>query len=228
MRWSSAVLGVMALTLVGCGSTAADKPAASSSAPGVESCVTNSVIDASRTLAPVDLAGSGAPAGVNFYVGSGDCKNLLLATLDGKVRALETPVDLSLGRVSVRAITVPGRKGQLLLAVAKHPRGGFQVYLFGYAAGKLAQLTLHGRPVVPFVATDTGTQLATHCSRNGIQVDTAKFRSGSWTVFRTTYAIAGTEVTSKGRKVERSGLDDAKLEQQYSSLSRHDLFEDCG
>jgi hypothetical protein len=222
------VLAAVALLATACGSTERGTPTQPAPATGAAACITDSAVSASKPLLPVDLDGSARPNGVNFVPGPGACGNLLLATLDGRLRALVTPIDLARPRVKMHAVTVPGRRGQLLLAVDHHPRGGFQAYLFGYADGSLQQLTVRGRPVIPFVATDTGTgQLATHCTRNGIQVDTATQHDGAWTVYRSTYRLVGNQLSDKGRRVQVSGLTEAKLDQQYGALIRHDLFEDC-
>ena len=57
-------------------------------------------------------------------------------------------------------IDVPGLSGPLVVTRQDHPRGGYQVRVFGADGTAFKELQVDGRPLVPFIATDVQEQCA--------------------------------------------------------------------
>lgn len=152
-------------------------------------------------LAHTDFDGDGKADDPMVVAGTGSCpKNELYAVVDGR------PATLDLGSDQLastgQSVQLPDRKGQLLMVRSNLARGGFQVHLFAYADGKLAELTHDGAPLVPFVATDTpGTAgVSATCGNDTVIVTQDKGKEGeggepATALVRVTYRIAGTTAT---------------------------------
>ena len=126
-----------------------------------------------------------------------------------------------------------GRTGDLVLLREEHPRGGFQAHLYGYAGGHLEELTVQGRPVLPFVATDVLTDpLSARCTDGGFEVLRARRHEpvgivAAWDVFRTTYTVDGNRVHVGPTPKVADNVLDQDLPTRFPDLVGHALFEDC-
>ncbi|MFL6061697.1 MAG: hypothetical protein ACJ72E_10720 [Marmoricola sp.] len=226
-RAGVAVLAAVLLSAAACGSASKDSAPPSKGASGhVCAAIAADEVD-------VNLVGGGRTGTVGFAVATGaQCPARLIAdsAVTDPSKSYEVALDdLPLARHGLRALTIPGRTGQLVLLVQTQPRGGYQAHLFGYADDRFEELEVDGHPVLPFVATDTGdTLLTARCEHGGVTVETAK-SSGkrTWDVARTPYLIEGNRV-SPGTTVEIardvSGVD---LPKRYPDLVAGTLFADC-
>ncbi len=169
---------------------------------------------------------NGAPAGAG-------CRDALIAEVGGHELVAELAGDAPPASGDLAAVRVPGRTGDLLLTTAKHPRGGFQATLYGYADGELAELTVDGKPIFPFVATDALTDpIAATCVDGGFEIDHARRHEPigvvpAWDVDQTTYTIDGNTVTKGATTEVADNVLDKELHQKYSDLVDYSLFENC-
>jgi hypothetical protein len=219
--WGIAVPLLALVALGGCGSAPQSAaPKAASSSASTRLCLSDATAH-SR----VDLLGDGHVSVVDFSPSGGvGCP----ATVMGE-NGSATVDDLPLAPNGLRAVTIPGRKGQLVLLVQTHPRGGSQAHLFGYADDKFEELEAQGGPVFPFVATDTGSShLAAHCQDGGFDVESAQHSSKrTWTVTRTVYQVSGNTVTAGATTEVAQGLSDLAFQRSYADLAGDHLFADC-
>lgn len=228
-----------AVLLAACGSAGTSTgagggtgPSASSSPAAVTTCQPPTG-EMPAILVAADLDGDGTPEspyvlGVHDHV----CPNHLVAHVDGRSVALD------LGQVTLAphatAIEVPGRTGDLIVAKQVNPRGGYQVHLYGYAGGALAEVTDRGRPVVPFIATDTpeGTPVSASCVPGGISVTEARTHmpvgvAAAYDVYRTTYRIDGNTATAGASVKVADNVLPHELAQKYPDLTENALFRNC-
>lgn len=234
VRWVAAV--ALLAVVAGCGS--AGDGSGGSSAPGAGriagGCpVSSAVVRHAPVLARADLDGDGRTDSLAVTGPRGACRDTLVAHVGDRVASLP------LGRVrldpaSVTLVQLPGRRGLLVSARQAHPRGGFQVHLFGYEAGRLRELLdRHGNPLVPFVATDAGaTPASAGCGHDAVVVDQAVTHRPAglvptWDVRRTSYTVSGARVTGERSRTVASGLTPARLRQRFPDLVGHVLFRDC-
>lgn len=225
--------------LAACGSaptssgSAADAGSSATPSPSAASTCRPPVGRTPAILASVDLDGDGTPE-APYVIGAHDnvCPNHLFAHVAGKAVALDLgPVTLA---PRATAIQVPGRTGQLLVARQLNPRGGYQVRLYGYADGALAEITNQGRPLLPFVATDTpqGTPVTATCVPGGISVTEARTHQPTgvafaYDIYRTTYTIEGNTATAGPSEKVADNVLPGQLTQKYPALTGHVLFVDC-
>ena len=222
---------VLPVLLAGCGDQRTPSDGATPSTLASR-CVPTAGAGSPGTRA--DLDGDGRPERVD-YLSSSPCPGgpLLTATVDDLPVAAELADDLPVAPGGIAAIRVPGRKGDLVLVEQQHPRGGFQARLFGYAGGRLAELTVEGRPLFEFIATDVlTTPTAATCADHGFVVTQARAHEpvgvmAAWDVFRTTYTVDGNAVTKGATTEIADNVLDAELRRRYGDLVDHDFFADC-
>src|SRR5690242_11667941 len=100
-------------------------------------------------LVKADLDGDGRTDQVDYEPPGDSCPGGLTSTVRGLRWAATVDWDASGAARDAVVVRVPGRTGDLVLLKEQHPRGGFQAHLFGYADGRLAELTVQGSPVFP-------------------------------------------------------------------------------
>jgi hypothetical protein len=158
---------------------------------------------------------------------------LLYADVGGMPLSVSVPGDLPVRDGDLQSIRVPGRTGDVVLVQQRHPRGGFQARLFGYADGELEELTVDGKPIFPFVATDAmTTPLSASCTNGGFEVTEAKAHQPigvvpAWDVVRTAYAVDRNTVTKSATTEVADNVLDEQLHTKYSDLIDYSLFENC-
>lgn len=222
------------LLLVGCGNAGGyDAHLNDLPRTGAATCLTRDEIGAAPTLVVADVDGDGAPDNVQYLAGSGDCARVLFARADAKRRGVKVTGDAPVESRDADAVAIPGRKGALVLLVQLHPRGGFQARLFGYAHGSLEELTVHGEPVFPFVATDVLSHpIAARCVEGGFEVTEGRAHEPigvvpAWDVFRTTYRVDGNTVTKGATTEVADNVLEKDFRATYAELVRGALFENC-
>lgn len=230
-----ATLSVLPLLLAGCGDDgASDRPAKAAARTSVADCLVATL--GPRPTVDVDLDGDNTVETVEDVAGKGNghcARAYLEVEVAGKTRLAAVPDDLGIAPNGMRRISVPGRAGDLVLAVLSHPRGGFQAHLYGYADGKLEELTVDGRPVFPFVATDTVTDpISAACTHGGFEVTRAQAHQPigvvpAWDVERTTYAVDGNTVTVRATSEIADNVLDKQLRRDYRPLLQYSLFANC-
>jgi hypothetical protein len=238
VRWVAAV--ALLAVVAGCGSAGNGIGAGSggSSARGTGriagGCpVASAVVRHARVLVRADLDGDGRADTLAVTGPHGACRDTLVAHVGDRVSSLRLG-GARLDPASVTLVQLPGRRGLLVGARQAHPRGGFQVHLFGYGSGRLRELLdRHGNPLVPFVATDAGaTPVSAGCGHDALVVEQAVThrRAGlvpTWDVRRTSYTVSGAQVTGERSRTVASGLTPARLRQRFPDLAGHVLFRDC-
>lgn len=226
----------MPLALAACGDDTAGvassgTPATSSTGAG--SCRERS--DGPQASVAADLDGDGSLEEVSYWPPGHACpgKASLAAKVGSDVVRADLPGDLPVNAGDLGTVRIPGRQGDLVLVTAQHPRGGFQASLFGFSGGKLAQLTVGGQPILPFVATDvTSTPLAATCTSGGFEVTEARAHQPigvvpAWDLYRTTYTVAGDAVSKAATTELADNVLDKQLRAKYRSLVGYSLFENC-
>ena len=181
-----------------------------------------------------DLDGDGRPESVT-YTRRTDCSGgpALVADVGGHPVSAPVAGELPVTRGNMRVISVPGRTGDVLVVEQHHPRGGFQARLYGYANGTLAELTVGGEPVFPFVATDTLTDpTSARCVDRGLEVTHARAHTPlgvvpAWDVFRTTYTLDGNTVSEGATQEIADNVLEKDFRATYRKLVDYSLFENC-
>jgi len=223
---------VVPLLLAGCGDDGSDSTGSASPHESSSSSSWCRGESAPVRLSSADLDGDGTVEDIDYAPPGGDCPASLSSSVD-LVAAPKLDWTTPPTSADIQVVTVPGRPGQLVLLREQHPRGGFQAHLFGYADRKLEELTVGGKPIFPFVATDAlSTPLAATCTADGFAVTEARAHqpvgvAPAWDVHRTTYSVDGNTVTkaSEGEVADNVLTED--LEAKYANLVNHALFEDC-
>lgn len=231
-----AALVVAAPVVAGCGSSGGDHAPSGTHTAGatiVGGCPAAGALRAARVLARADLDGDGHADTVALTGRRARCADVLVAKVGDHYASL------ALGRVRLSTaapvlVQVPGRRGLLVAPRESHPRGGFQLHLYGYADGRLAELRdRQGNPVVPFVATDTGpAPVSADCGPRSIVVEQAVAHrppgiAFAWDVRRTTYTVSGARVAGQ-RSVEiADNVLPQQLKSRFPDLVHHVFFRDC-
>jgi hypothetical protein len=229
--WVLAAPVVMSLLLAGCGDETDATTTEPSTAPSTSACARGDQPDV--PLARADLDGDGAVEPVSFSPPAGDCPGALTTEALDADAGPTLDWDPQPTSRDASVVRIPGRSGDLVVLLEQHARGGFQVHLFGYAAGTLEELLVNGKPVFPFVATDvTSTPLAATCTVDGFEVTEARAHqpvgvAPAWDVDRTTYAVDGNTVTEGATTEIADNVLDDQLRTQYRNLVQHSLFENC-
>lgn len=226
-------LVALALLVSACGDDPGDTRLNDLPRTGAATCLADEQVGSSPVLLDADLDGDGQPEAVQLAAGSGDCRAILFARAGGKRPGVEVPGDLPVAPDRATGVQVPGRRGVLVLLRQTHPRGGFQARLFGYADGRLEELTVGDRPVLPFVATDVpSTPVSADCTTNGFEVTEARAHTPigivpAWDVYRTAYTIDGNTLTKEGTEEVADNVLDGELAKRYAALVHHRLFAGC-
>ncbi len=228
------------LGLAGCGSQSStgEPPSATGTPTLFGDCrADDPSLEQAAVLADVDLDGSGVPAEVGWVPPetASPCSGSLVATLDGEVTALRLG-DTVLEADSARVVQLSGSGRQLLLVHAdQHPRGGYDLRLFGADEGRLGEALQDGRPLLGFVATDGGAAPATAtCTpEGGIALFEARTHEPpgivlAWDVYRTTYSLDGMTAVRVGEDQVRDGIADPTLRKEMPQLFEiGGHLEDC-
>jgi hypothetical protein len=218
MRLLAATVVLCIGTLSACGSAddRSDTAAGHGSTPSgtVSVCTENG--DAVEALAKVDLDGDGTPEDVQAQA-TGKCPGAVAAEVGGNVVSAE--IDDAPPVTSVFGVSLTGRAGHLAVTRQDHPRGGYQLRVFALAGKTLVELQDGGKPLVPFVATDTRPISATvDCQGASIVVNEAVVGSGGlWEVRRTTYTVDGGTARRAGSELAASKLSPKRVDQLLSA-----------
>ena len=184
-------------------------------------------------LVRADLDGDGTLDDVDFMSPSGECPGGLTSSVPGLQHAPSLEWTTPPTPADTHVVDVPGRSGHLVLLLEQHPRGGFQTHVFGYADGKLEELTVDGDPVFPFVATDVQTTpLSARCTEGGFEVLAARAHQPvgimpAWDIDRTTYTVDGNRLTQGPTTEVADNVLQQNLERRYRDLVAHELFANC-
>ena len=223
------------LVLAGCGDTGtAPRGSAATQAPGkVGSCPVDSpAIAAAKPVTRADLDGDGTADDVRLTDPGSACPNLVFARVGRSYLAAQVPADGPPVRTAF-GVSVPGERGQLLATRQEHPRGGFQVRLYGRAGDALTELQVSGHALIPFVATDVQEHpLSVDCAPGGLVLTEAVAHEPAgvafaWDVKRTSYAVKGGVVTAGATDEVADNVLPAQLEARYPELTGYAMFKSC-
>lgn len=226
---------LVVLVVAGCGSAGSPAPSAapSSGTTIAGGCPAASALRTARVLTRADLDGNGRLDTLALTGRHGRCPDTLVAKVGSRYASLALG-GVRLSPAAPMLVQVPGRRGLLVAARESHPRGGFQVHLFGYAGGRLAEVVdRQGNPVVPFVATDTGpAPVSAGCGRRSIVVVQALAHQPAgggfaWDVRRTTFTVSGAGVTDQRSARVAHDLQPQQLRTRFPDLVHHVFFRDC-
>jgi hypothetical protein len=235
----------LALALTGCGSAEdpaseqvsgqPGQPSEASSAPAWHGCDA-AAFDAASAQAAGRVTG---PAGeqllVKLVTGSGPCAGGLVAETPSGITGLAVS-ELDLDASTAELVRVGGDAGDLLrIDGGAHPRGGFQPHLFRVTENGVAEVTVEGSPLLPFVATDGGAKPATvRCAAPGtvelLDVTTSKPPGVvlAWDVYRTTYRVDTAQLERTEPKLIRDHAADPVLRREMAQLFEPGaLFANC-
>jgi hypothetical protein len=228
LKAAAVVIGCL-VTLAGCGSAPAPSaksfgspassptasPTASPAASPAGDCASDSVAFAQAELAgSVDLDGDGSADAVRVTTGSTECPARLIAKVGDTYAGGELP-GADPAPAKAFGVRIGGQAGDLLVTRQDHPRGGYQLHVFAKGPDGLVELTDAGKPLVPFVATDTRPiPYTVDCHGDAIVVSEAVAKpSGTWDLSRTTYTVAGSTATKSGQAVAAAGLSPKRIDQ---------------
>lgn len=220
----TAALLAVVLAVSGCGShTGAGRT-------GTDDCAGRGV-----PVAKADLTGDGHASAVRLTAssGAGPCAHRLLA--EGGAWTDVGGLDLVARKATVVHLRGSGAPDLVLLYAKPHPRGGSQPHLFGAGGDAgLVEVTVGGRPVVPFVATDGGNppMTATCTPDGGIAVLTGKAHQPpgiilAWDVTETSYDVKGGHAVETGSRLVQKAAADPLLRKYHPELFDGSLFANC-
>ena len=235
---AGALLGVV--TVTACGSAAPSSGSgAASSGPSSSSSPSPSATpdDCSglsgqepATTARVDLDGNGTREDVSVVAACGPA----LVSVSGSrlwsadLAQDEPPVQ------QVYGVRVPGRRAELVVTRASHPRGGFQLRVYAAQGRRLVELRRGTAALLPFVATDVQEHpYAVTCADGALVVTEAVAHEpagvvAAWDVRRTAYALGdGAAVTAGPTREIADNVLPAALRRDWRGLVRHDAFAGC-
>jgi len=188
---------------------------------------------AGKAVGFADFDGNGRVDRV-WFASSGRCRGLASETPKGVMGTALTGLDVDPS--SIRPVQTRGRDQQVLYLVGEkpHPRGGRQWHLIGSDGDTLGEVTVDGKPLLPFFATDGGGQPTTaSCpARGGIAVVTATTHEPpgivlAWDVRRTTYRIDGLAAAEQDRSTVREAAADPTLRKEMPHLFDGSFFTGC-
>jgi len=232
---------VLAVGLTGCGTRSESLDAESPSAPEVvlfgECSVDDPQLESGDVVAEADIEGSGPPEEITYIRddAGGSCANALYTTLDGEAVAMPLG-DARIDEDSFEVIQLVGTERQLLVAREEpHPRGGYQVHVYGFADGVLSELLVDGEPLVGFVATDGGAAPTTAvCTDDGGLATLSAVPHVppgivlAWDVTRTTYSLSGNVLKEVASELIREAAADPLLRAEMPQLfDPAGYFDDC-
>jgi hypothetical protein len=230
------MVGVL-LLFAGCGSaqhddgsTSAGSDAEKGSAMVGDCSASSTQVTAAKTLTSADLDGDGTPEAVKLTNPGGDCSTTLFAKLGEGYVATAVPTEPA---VSSAFAVDPGSGGQLVVTKADHPRGGYQLRVYAADSTELAELTVDGQSLLPFVATDVQEHpWSIDCSADGLVFTEAVAHepvgvAAAWDIKQTTYAVDGTSVTKGATKEVADNVLPNELGTKYPDLAKHSAFASC-
>lgn len=232
MRAVGLVLTLLVATA--CGSNPGTKP---DEARAYRGCTRQGLDDHGSVVARADLDGSGGVEKVRL-VGPHDrrCGDSLVAVVGGRLVGADVGrLRLVAARAQVVHLRGDDHRDLLLLWSEPHPRGGSQPHLFGLrGAGRLAEVTVDGHPLLPFVVTDGGGSpaTATCTGSGGIAVFSAVAHQPpgivlAWDVTRTTYALRDGRADVVGSSLVEKAAADPALRRSRPELFSGRLFANC-
>jgi hypothetical protein len=219
----TSVLVLLALLVAGSGDT--DPPSTQSNGP----CLGD--LPVLRSI-KADLDGNGTNEDVQLTGPRGECgaalrvvaeRSFALVLADGYEPVPDSLRDLGIGRGD----------SHVFLLRSEHPRGGFEVRLFAITPGRVDELTIDGKPVIPFVATDAPTEhVSAECTQHGFTVTEAVAHQPvgvlpAWDVYRTTYEVDGNDLTRGDRTEIADNVLEDELPTTYPHVVANELFENC-
>jgi hypothetical protein len=242
MKRSLLPLVLLAAVLVGCGDDR-DKDTTAAPADGetaIEMCEVGPPSGPDRELGAVDVDGDGKDDPLHLEQGTSPgatCPSgpmVIVAVGEGMATApAPVPFDdsLPIAPKDIRGVTVPGHKGDLVLVVQNHPRGGFSAHLSAFEGGRMRGVGSADGALAPFVATDAPTAyLSARCTSTGIEITKAVAHQpvgvvAAWDVERTT--IPGADLTDGVTEKVADNLRQGQFEDRFPELVRNSLFENC-
>jgi hypothetical protein len=226
------VLGVL-LLVAGCGSEGRSAPEAHH--PAATACAGAT---GPFTLGRIDVNGDGKPDDLTFYGAADepgdDCftEDTFVVSWANGGGDVYYERNLPLEKRDVSAVTLPGRRGSLVLVVQSHPRGGFVAHLTA-ADGKDTVEVGGAAGLIPFVATDAPTgHVAARCTATGFDVIEAVAHTPigvvpAWDVYRTSYGVDGSRLVAGPRTEIADNVLDKQLRASYRDVVAHRLFAGC-
>lgn len=176
----------------------------------------------------VDLDGDGSPDPVRLTRADAACPGVLFTTVQDRLYSTKTS-EAGLELASAKRVGLPGREGDLLAVRAVHPRGGYQVQLYGFDH-TLGEVTADGQPVVPFVATDTtGGYVSVTCADDTLVVRQAVAHEPpgivfAWDVRETPYAVDGLRATEGPTTEVANNVLDQQLGSRFPDVKQRRMF----
>ena len=229
----TALTAAAGLLAAGCGQQTGTTAKQEGSA--YDGCTLANVQRAGPVIARADVDGDGKADEIRLTgPDASHCAGSLVATTSaGVVGTRVQDLDLVVG--SARVVDLTGDGGDLVLLEAQpHPRDGAQSHLFGYGNDELTEVTVDGKPLLPFVATDGGgsPMSATCTDDGGIEVVTAITHEPpgivlAWDVRRTTYAIEDGTARQNGTPTVEEAVVDPLLRKEEPELFTGKLLTDC-
>ncbi len=228
---------VLALVLLaGCGSAEQGSGDVAGKQPTpADATTTSKCLQKVETIAQADLNGDGDREKVEVGTGGGElCPDNL--SVAGKIGEPYVGIDLPAGEPPIRAgfgVTVPGRKGELLVTRQDHPRGGFQLRVYAAGDGKLVELEVDGHSLVPFVALDVQEHpFSIDCTNGGVVITEAVAHEPpgvmfAWDIRRTPYVVDGTSVTTGNTEEIADNVLPGQLGAKYPDLVKYAAFKSC-
>ena len=179
--------------------------------------------------AEVDLDGDGSADKVLLTRADGPCPGVLFTTVKDRLYSAKVRDPAGLELSSATRVSLPGREGDLLALRAEHPRGGFQVQVYGFDDA-LGEVTTDGQPVVPFVATDaTDSYLSVSCADGELVVRQAVAHEPpgivfAWDVRETRYAVDGLRATRGATTEVADNILDPRLGRDFPDVKHRRMF----
>lgn len=193
-------------------------------------------VRSAEPFARADLDGDGRQDTLSITTRpEGPCGNALIAEIGRTLSGLPLE-DSEIDASTVQVIDLRGTKRHLVMAQSDpHPRGGYDLRLFGADGDEVGEVVVSGRPVLGFVATDGGAAPATATCVDGGNIATVTARTHkppgiilAWDVFRTTYQLDGTAVEGRSTEQTADGVIDPTLQGQMPALfDPGSYFADC-
>lgn len=224
-------------TLAGCGTASEPAGADRTTEPDLalyDGCrADDPALDKAAVVAEADIDGDGTKneiAHVAPDAGS-PCGDALFTTFDGEPAATALPAGL--GAVSV--LQLVGTPRQLLAVRGEpHPRGGYELTVYGGADGRIDEVLADGRSLVGFVATDVGGPPATaRCTEDGgVATVAATIHEPpgvvlAWDVRTTTYSLVGNRAVEESLDVDKAVPDPVLRKQMPEAFDPEAYFADC-
>ncbi|RYE81357.1 MAG: hypothetical protein EOO74_00705 [Myxococcales bacterium] len=211
-----------ALVLAACGDGAGDTRTEEVPAAG------NACADGARALTTLDLDGDGTEEELKLGVGA-SCAGVLLAQVgEGHVSGQVSTTALV---PPVRVLRLTGASADLFTTRETHPRGGFQMHVFGLQGSAITELMVDGAPLVPFVATDTsGPGTSARCTPGqGIEVLSAVPESmgNRLDVTSRVFTITEGKVAAAAPRTVAEQVQPAEAMKKFPGLRTHAMFANC-